>query len=232
MENEQLNISDRLKIASLSAKNELLNKEPPPSTLEIIGEENTSITIKDKVENGVLYFVIRRGTDGNSPIIKVRNDKFRSVYFEDLFDCRVFVMTKLVRVFFKECQSCQISIRQPVVGMVEFFKCTDTNVNIRVTSSHDLSPIPLTRLENCQNFHIFQSNNELIYIVKLCENVTGTIVNFETNAREITYNLGKLFWNEEEQNIVCLSREEGFEMIPLEYYLNDIEHMILPMKTI
>lgn len=227
----RIGILDRLKIASIVAKYELTRQSPPPTVLEIIGEKGTSIVVKDSYDavNGITYFVIYRNADDkNAPMIKVPQDKFRSVYFEDLYDCRVFVMTKLVRVFFRGCNSCQISLRQPVVGMAEFYKCRGTNINIRIPTNEidDNPPIPLTRIEDCRDFHIFQSNDDLVYVIKLCENVTGTIICAETKKRESTYNLGKLFWNVEEQNLVCLSRKDGFGTVKLEYNLNNISQII------
>ncbi len=227
----RLGILDRLKIASVVAKYELSKQASPPAVLEIIGEKGTSIVVKDHYDstNGVTYFIIYRNADNmNAPMIKVPLDKFRSVYFGDLYDCRVFVMTKLIRVFFRECNSCQISLRQPIVGMAEFYKCRDTNINIRipVDEPDDNPPIPLTRIEDCSNFHIFQSNDDLVYVIKLCESVTGTIICPETKKREATYNLGKLFWNAEEQNLVCLSREDGFGVVRLEYNLNNIDQIL------
>ncbi len=228
----RLGILDRLKIASIVAKYELTRQLPPPPVLEIIGEKGTSIVVKDSYDaaTGITYFVIYRNTDDtNTPMIKVPRDKFRSVYFEDLYDCRVFVMTKLIRVFFRECNSCQISLRQPIVGMAEFYKCRDTNINIRIPVNDEIDenpPIPLTRIEDCRNFHIFQSNDDLVYVIKLCESVTGTIICANTKKREATYNLGKLFWNAEEQNLVCLSRIDGFGVVNLEYNLNNIDQII------
>nr|QBK86187.1 MAG: hypothetical protein LCMAC101_07820 [Marseillevirus LCMAC101] len=227
----RLGILDRLKIASVVAKYELSRTTPPPTVIEIIGEKGTSIVVKDLYDSaaGITYFVIYRNADNtHSPMIKVPQDKFRSVYFEDLYDCRVFVMTKLVRVFFRECNSCQISLRQPIVGMAEFYKCKDTNINIRipVDDDSDNPPIPLTRIEDCRDFHIFQSNNDLVYVVKLCESVTGTIICPYSKKREATYNLGKLFWNVEEQNLVCLSRKDGFGIVPMTYNLNNIDQII------
>jgi hypothetical protein len=228
----RLGILDRLKIASIVAKNDLLRQSPPPTVLEIIGEKGTSIVVRDTYDNtnGITYFVIyRNADDANSPMIKVPRNKFRSVYFENLYDCRVFVMTKLVRVFFRACDSCQISLRQPIVGMAEFYKCQNTNINIRIPVDEEIDdnpPIPLTRIEDCRDFHIFQSNDDLVYMIKLCESVTGTIICANTKVREATYNLGKLFWNVEEQNLVCLSRKDGFGVVRLEYNLNNIDQIL------
>ena len=225
----RLRILDRLKIASIVAEYELTRQSPPPTILEIIGEKGTSIVVKDSYDaaTGITYFIIYRNADyANAPMIKVPRDKFRSVYFEDLYDCRVFVMTKLIRVFFRGCNSCQISLRQPIVGMAEFYKCRDTNINIRIPVNDNNPPIPLTRIEDCRNFHIFQSNDDLVYIIKLCESVTGTIICANTKVREATYDLGKLFWSEEEQNLVCLSRKDGFGTVRLDYNLNNIDQII------
>jgi hypothetical protein len=179
---------------------------------------------------GITYFIIYRNADStHAPMIKVPRDKFRSVYFGDLYDCRVFVLSKLIRVFFRECNSCQISLRQPIVGMAEFYKCRDTNINIRIPNLEEFEenpPIPLTRIEDCRNFHIYQSVDDLVYVVKLCEKVTGTIIDPSTGKREATYNLGKLFWNEEEQNLICLSRTDGFGTVPMTYNLNNIDQIV------
>ena len=228
----RMGILDRLKIASIVAKYEMSRQASPPTVLEIIGEKGTAIVVKDCYDSttGMIYLIIYRNADDtHAPMVKVPQNKFRSVYFENLHDCRVFVMTKLVRVFFRECNSCQISLRQPIVGMAEFYKCKDTNVNIRIPSNNEIDenpPIPLTRIEDCHNFHIYQSVNDLVYIVKLCERVTGTIIDPNTGERENTYDLGKLFWHNTEQNLVCLSRDDGFGTVPMTYNLNNIDQII------
>ncbi len=225
------NVSDRLRIAAGLAKKEISKKAPPPPVVEIRNEEKCSIVIRDyqSPTTGVLYFLIYRNADGeNSPLTKVPKDRYRYVYFCNLHECRVFVMTKLIRLMFHGCDHCQISLRSPVIGMAEFFKCSNTNIHIRTGNSPSDGEFPIVRIEDCKKFNIFQSNDEMIYLIYMCQDITGTIIDPITKERQSKYNLGKLFWGEQEQTLVCLSRNEGFASISVNYALNDItQHVIV-----
>ena len=124
---------------------------------------------------------------------------------------------------FHGCSGCQISLRAPIVGMAEFFHCKLTNINIRIPDGD----IPVTRIESCKDLHIFQSNEWLVYLIYMSVDVCGTIVDQFSGARQSAYELGKLFWKDQCQTFICLSRMEGFAAIPMEYVLNDLAHHII-----
>jgi len=223
-------VSQSLKEAALRLKKEMENVEPPQPVIEIKGEVGQCIVVKEEHRPDLKdYLVIYKGSD---ILYQVEKSVFRHVQFTSLADCRVFVLAKMVRVFFMRCQGCQISIRTPLIGYLEFFKCRGSHVNIRVPGV-DLTgpPIPLVLVEECKNFDIFQSNREMVYVVKLCDTVTGTIIDPKTKERKARYSLGKIFWGEQEQTLVLLSIEKGFASVRNEYALNNLNHhlMIKPL---
>jgi hypothetical protein len=221
------NIDSRLKEAAALAIRDLTSSEGENiilSTIEILNHKNTSITIDeitDSNDSTKKYLVVYSGTD--QLLFKDEINKLRYIYLSNLYDCRVFVKCKLLRIMFHKCNKCQISLRASVVGMAEFFDCWLTNINIRILNGD----IPLTRIESCKDIHIFQSNSYLVYLVYTSVDVTGTIVDQNSGARQTDYELGKLFWDEQGQIFICLSREEGFAMTPMKYILNDISHNII-----
>jgi hypothetical protein len=229
--NELRNIESRLKEAATVASRDLLSLRSSEeeaiilSTIEILNHKNTSITIDeitDSNDSTKKYLVVYSGTD--QLLFKDEINKLRYIYLSNLYDCRVFVKCKLLRIMFHKCNKCQISLRAPIVGIAEFFDCWLTNINIRILSG-DI--IPLTRIESCKDIHIFQSSSYLVYLVYTSVDITGTIVDQNSGARQTDYELGKLFWDEQGQILICLSREEGFAMIPMKYILNDISHNII-----
>jgi hypothetical protein len=202
-----------------------------PETIVISGKKHCSVVV-DEIRNstGIVHFVVYSGAPGavSTPFIKVPKEKFRYVYFEDLTDCRVFIKCKLLRIMFRNVNSSQISLRAPVIGIVEFYKCNSSNLSVRIPVSDDENPpIPVTTIEDCQSFNIFQSIDTLVYLVKLCIDVSGTIVDLSSGARISRYDLGKLFWDPQERTLICLSRSEGFAAVSMQYVLNDLEHHII-----
>ncbi len=245
---KKLEILNRLKIASMVAKLELTNKaHSVPHVLEIKNESNTCIVVKEYIYPGSddVYFLIYKNADSeDSPIIKIPKNKLQSIYFSNLHDCRVFIRCKIVRVFFHKCTSSQIALRCPVVGMAEFYECKNISLQIRLPecpidhprsmklgfnndNNKDSTQLPLlTRVENCDKFDIFQSNESLIYIIKGCKNISGTIIDYNTKERLDKYNLSDNMWNYGVQRIICLSRDNGFGAASMEYNLNNIEQLM------
>lgn len=173
------------------------------------------------------YFIIYKTYKGDPvPLFKAPVGKYRYVYFKNLNNCRIFVKTKLLKVFFHNCTNTQISLRKPVIGAVEFFRCKSVNLSIRID---DEDPIPLTRLEECKDFHILQSVDCLEYIVKSSVDVSGTIVDRVTGQRGTRYELGKIFWDDQEQTLICLSRRKGFAAASYVYALNELSQHIIAL---
>lgn len=231
-------ISRSLKEAALRLKKEMEDVKPPHPVIEIKGETGRCIVVKELIDQeNEAYLVICRNSD---PLFKVKKSVFRHVQFTSLTDCRVFVLAKMVRVFFMRCEGCQFSIRSPLIGPLEFYKCKNSHLNIRIPEtlvdreaaswSH---PIPLVMVEDCPQFHIYQSNRELVYVIKLCESVTGNIIDPKTKERKASYRLGKIFWGEQERTLVLLSRSQGFASVPDTYALNNMAHhlMVRPLGS-
>lgn len=230
------NLQERLEVAAQLAKSELsIQKDMQPAVV-ISGESHCSIVIDEAPDEttGVVYFVVHRGSSGaiephDSPLVKAPKEKYRYVYLKDLVDCRIFVRCKLLRLMFDTCTDCQFSLRAPVIGPLEFYRCLSSNLSIRVPviKGEINPPIPITTIEDCKQFNIFQSVDTLVYLIKLCPDVTGTIVDLHTGQRINKYNLGKLFWGEQERTLVCLSQSDGFAAVQAQYALNDFAHHVI-----
>lgn len=222
-------VASRLQEVALRLREDMEKQkvEAPQSVIEISGEVGQCIIIKEVEHSGKAYLVIQRGSDIKSPLYKVEKKGFRHVQFSFLTDCRVFVLAKLVRVFFMRCQQCSFSIRSPLIGKLEFFKCFNSKVNIRIPQKGPEPPIPLVMVESCSEFHIYQSVDELFYVVTRCDRITGNIVDPKTNQRKERYSLGKIIWDAQERILVLLSREKGFASVPDRYSLHDIAHHIM-----
>jgi len=222
------NISSRLKEAANIAMRELNTIRDVPSTIEILNQKNTSIVIDEITDHDdptKKYIVVHGG--GKSviePLFRDEVGKLRYIYLRNLHECRIFVKCKLLRVMFHKCNKCHISLRAPVVGMVEFFHCELTNINIRIPNGGE---IPVTRIESCTDLHIFQSNDCLVYLIYMSVDINGTIVEQQSGARLTDYELGSLFWEDQCQVFICLSRDDGFAASPMEYVLNDLSHHII-----
>jgi len=228
---EEENLETRLVNAARVAEGLLESSSPLLPALEIDNETGCSIVVHETIdENGVSYLSIHLDASvRKSPFLKIPHDKFQYIYFRNLRDCRIFIKCKMLKLMFQRCNGCQISLREPVISMVEFFQCIQTNVVIRVPCDPEQTapPIPLIRIEECPQTHVYQSNDVLYYVIKASPSVTGTIVNGDTGERTAKYSVGTTGWaHPSEQNLVCLSRAEGFASVPMKYALNDISHHV------
>ena len=227
-------ISKKLEEAVQRLKCELEEAEfeSPHPVIEIKGHKNQCIVVKeleissDGYSNNLRKLVIYRNTDSeDSPLFEIDTDKFHHVQFSSLEDCRVFILTKTVRIFFMRCNNCQVSVRRPLISALEFFKCKNLQLSIRINSEN--TPIPLVLIEDCSKVDIYQSNEELVYIIKVCVDITGNIIDPTTKERLSKYNLGKIFWGEQERSFVLLSRTQGFATVSDTYQLNSLEHNLM-----
>lgn len=224
-------VSKKLEEAVKRLKNELEEAEfeSPHPVIEIKGHKNQCLVVKEITstsESELRKLVIYRNTDSeDSPLFEIDTDKFHHVQFSSLEDCRVFVLTKTVRVFFMRCNNCQISVRRPLISALELFKCKNLQLSIRIESED--TPIPLILIEDCSKVDIYQSNRELVYIIKVCIDITGNIIDPVTKERLSKYNLGKIFWGEQERSFVLLSRTQGFATVSDTYQLNSLEHNLM-----
>lgn len=222
---------DRLKRSVEDAKRKIVKKDCTP-TIEITGENGCSIVVSDFTdEKNIEFVVIYRGNDTkhHTPIIKIPKDRFPYIYFGDLKECRVFLKSKLLRVMFDRCIDCQISIRTPIIGVIDMYKCSSTNMSFRICDTNqtvDVTPIPLVTVEDCNNLQFLQSVDNILFVVKMSIDIFGIIVNATTGQRLSRYDLGKLLWDTNEQNFVTLSRTNGFVCMSSDYTLHQISHTL------
>ena len=220
------NMQTRLQAAAVFAK-ETFIKDGVSRTapaIEILGERGCSIVIDEITDphDGNIYFVIYREM-GHCEIIKIPKDGYRYVYLRNIVGCSIFVKCKLLRIMFQECINCKIYIHSPVIGMVEFFKCKYTKLVVRILRDEDVRcPIPITRIESCESFHIRQLSDCMVYLVKLSVDINSIV---EGNA--IRHNIGKLLWGEQEQLLVCISRKDGYSSTSIWHALNDTTHHVI-----
>lgn len=227
-------IAERLKNAASYAKNELSQGKNMQSSIQIMEHKSCSIVVNELKKDGDVFLVIYKNECGGKSRIlyKELKDRWRFIFFKNLYSSRIFINCKLLKLMFEECEDCIISLRSPIIGSCEYLRCKDINLNVRIhtgiITKDDCPPIPYTRIELCNDFNILQSNDILIYIINSSHNITGTIVEQQTGIRRAQHELGgKLFWDEQEQTIISFSRSEGFASTPLYYALNDITGRII-----
>lgn len=250
------NIGHRLKNAALFAKSELSSSPKIQSAIVITGHLSSSIVITELKKNGEVYIVVYKNIGGtSSTLFKEKKDRWRFIFLKGIYDSRIFVNCKLLKIMFEECEGCIISLKQPIIGSCEFLRCENINLNIRIhrgtvdNGSHEITtgdefavgeyiPIPYIRIELCKSISITQNEMcTLIYIINTSYGVSGTIVE-ESGLRCIIHDErelgGKLFWNEQEQTIISFSKKEGFASVPFYYALNDVSnHIILkPLESV
>jgi hypothetical protein len=232
---------------AIDVAKKILTSEPPlTGPLRVEGHEKCSLVVSIVDDR---YFVIYKNVnDVNTCLIKKDvptnqiHKVFYHVHFVDNTDCRIFILTKVVRVFVMNCDSCIVSVKEPVFGALEFFKCNDTNLFLNPatvgvgTASVDSTEVssrvhdddrrvhdddnrvcPLVTIEECgvdgKIFQIFQGCEEYFYVVYMCENVSGCIVDPKTRERSERHEMGKLLWGDQERNIITLSKKFGFAAV-------------------
>lgn len=227
-------ISQRLKNAAIYAKNELSQGKNMQSSIQIMEHKSCSIVVNELKKDGDIFLVIYKNECGGKSriLFKELKDRWRFIFFKNLYSSRIFINCKLLKLMFEECEDCVISLRSPIIGSCEYLRCKDIILNVRIhianSQEEDVPPIPYTRIELCNEFNILQSNDILIYIINSSHNITGTIVEQNTGIRRAQHDLGgKLFWDEQEQTIISFSRSEGFASAPFYYALNDITGRIV-----
>ena len=152
---------EKLKKAANDASQRISEITEPHPILEINDEERISIIVCTIHEDDDEYILI---SCNGKVKIKLPIDKYLHILFRNLKECRIFIKTKTLRIMFTECQSCQISLRAPVIGPAEFFKCHCINLNLRVKNV--ITPAPVICFENCKVISIYQGTGEYIYLIK------------------------------------------------------------------
>lgn len=223
---------ERLKRTVIDAKRKISKRDATP-TIEIEGEMGCSLVVSDVVDDNLNEFVvIYRGNDTkhHTPMIRVPKDRFLYVYFGNLKECRVFLKSKLLRVMFDRCCDCQISIRSPIIGVVDFYKCTRSVISFRIgfnrSEEGSGAPIPLVAVEDCSELQLLQSVEEILFVIKMSVDVFGVIVDSISGQRLARYDLGKILWDSQEQNFVTLSKKSGFTSVASDFSLHHITHTV------
>lgn len=204
------NLKDRLRTAYMAASEELKNSRDVQSAVTISGEENSSIVISSSDNSS--YLTVCRGSE-ETPFISIPVDVFRYVYLENLKECRVFVKCKLLKIMFNRCTNTQISVREPIISSLEVFECTNISVFLRVVGQPSASRVVLERSDT---INVYQTPEEMAYIVKECTDITANTVNVETKKRTAQYDLGKADWSTTEMVVYSLS-ESGLKSVVENY---------------
>lgn len=102
-------------------------------------------------------------------------------------------------------------------------------MSIKIPENPDKNPIPVTRIEACQNFRIYQQLAQgLLYLIKMSIDIRCIIVEPENDFVLKDCNMGKIIWDPHEQIFVymSISQSEG-TTLSSQYILNDISHNII-----
>ena len=159
-------------------------------------------------------------------IITIAHDRYHHIHFINLNRCRVYIISKLVKAYFYDCIHSQVSIRKSMIGGLEFFCCEHIKVSIKIPEDSCENPIPMTRIEACQNFRIYQQLVQgLLYLVKMSVDIRCIIIRSENDFVLKDCNMGKIIWDPHEQIFVymSISQSEG-TILSSQYVLNDISH--------
>lgn len=218
------NIKKKLQDAVALAKKAL---QPPPDIITVNGDPTLSyITVESaKIGDDHFLYVFGSGQDKKRRILfKAPKEKFRTVIFVGLVDCRVFVMEKILKLTFLYCGNCQISIRGGSVGPVEFIKCNSSNIDIRGDASSG-SGIPVIQIDMSNGVHFYQRSEEIVYAVCGCTGITGVIVDAASGLRIKQTPMETSMFGE--QTFLLFSKKEGIVQIQERYVLNNIVHHLM-----
>jgi hypothetical protein len=155
-------------------------------------------------------------------IVRESSDKFRSILLERLDGCKIFIMCKLVKVLFFRCTQTMVSVRQDLIGALEFFRCDNCNIDLR-------AKIPVTQIENCTDCKFVQRSDENVYAALICMNVTLCIAEpVSHTASHSSENKTYYIPLSDSRHYLLLSRKNGMMAVPEQNILNNIEqHLIM-----
>jgi len=161
-------------------------------------------------------------------VITISQDRYHHIHFIGLEGCRVYVISKLVKAYFYDCKKSQVSIREPLIGGLEFYCCKNIKLSLKIAEHHE-NPLPITRIESCQKFRIYQQLVQgLLYLIKMSLDIRCTIVRPEDDFVQKECVMGKVIWGPNEQIFVYMSTlQNGQNVLYSQYILNDISHNII-----
>ena len=203
----EYNIVQRIKDAADLAKRDL---DAPPPVLVV--EKQVGLAFLVTIEDERLLI---QTADCKTILFDESVDKFRAVLFLYCQDCRVFILSKVLKLAVIQCNDCQFSVRGGVIGLVELFRCRSINVDVR-------SSFPLLTLELCNAVHIYQRLAEAVYGILGVNDCSVTRVN-SSGERIGRYTLEDLFSS---RRFYCLG-PDGIKWIEEPYVLNNVQaHLI------
>ncbi len=212
----EYHIVDRIKAAAEEAKRDL---DTPPPVLVVEKQHHKTLIVNIIDDRLVIYHQIPDNvtSDGLEKLYDEATNKFRAVLFLYCTNCRIFVMSKVLKLMLMQCKECQVSIRGGVIGLVEIFKCMGSNIDVR-------SGFPLLTLELCSNVHIYQRNVESVYGVIGGLECTINSVDPTSGQRLNRYPVEDLFGS---RRFYHLSHDGGMRWIEEPYILNNVvPHLI------
>ena len=203
-------IVERIKAAAEEAKKDLT---APPAVLVVEKLHRKTLIVNIVDERLVVYHQnpSQLQNDGLEKLYDEPTNKYRAVLFLYCTECRIFVMSKVLKLTIIQCTDCQVSIRGGVIGLVELFRCVNTNVDIR-------SSFPLLTAELCNNVHMYQRMDQSVYCVIGAVECTINKVDENTGLRLESYTVEDLFSS---RRFYHLS-SEGVKWIEESYVLNNI----------
>lgn len=202
-------------------------------------ESNKTILITTKnvatdEDNHALKHLVIKISDNETDcitikIITIAHNRYHHLHFINLNNCRVYIISKLVKAYFYDCMHSQVSIRKSMIGGLEFFRCEHIKVSIKIPEDSSENPIPITRIEACQNFRIYQQLTQgLLYLIKMAVDIRCIIIKPENDFVLKDCNMGKIIWNPHEQIFVYMSiLQSECNTFSSHYILNDISHNII-----
>ncbi len=208
-------VVERIRAAAEEAKRDLA---APPSVMVVKNQAHKTLTVNILDDRLLIYQQIAgNGTsNGMEKLYDEPTDKYRAVLFLYCTDCRIFVMSKVLKLAVMQCSQCQISIRGGVIGPVELFRCADANVDIR-------SAFPLLTFELCTSVHMYQRMTESVYSIIGASRCTINSVDPVSGQRLASYPIEDLFST---RRFYHLSRN-GMRWIEEPYILNNVTpHLI------
>lgn len=184
---------------------------------EIVSSEKDCSLIIDKLPNEDILFIEKDGK-----LVKRINPEgsFVFFYFEQLHRVKLQINIKALRVMFIDCCDCNVLVNNTTIGPVELFRCEKFNF---------FSPsLPMITAEEVKDSN-FVHTCSMVYILKMCVDLTIKILHPTTGSTLFSGTCGKLFWDEQEQTYLRVS-EEGMNGFPFSKPLNSIAHYLFQKR--
>ncbi len=148
--------------------------DSPPDILCIANHDGCQITVTDaSLGAGAtkFLFIYKLTQDGRRQILHrstlLRN---RAILFVACVDTFIIIHTKMLKISYLYCRDGQTSIRGGCIGPVEFIRCENVTVDIRVF------PLSVVQVDLSRDISFYQRIPEVVYALHGCENVVAAIV--------------------------------------------------------